>query len=89
MTIAEIFCTPDAVRTYVQRLQTVPAESVLAVFTHHLGTSLISLYVHFTFWTAFDGRVVIVGLKERTVKTKKDKVKECIRNRYKYYLVIK
>lgn len=64
----EIFCTRAAVRTYVQRLQAVPAECVLAVFTHHLGTALISLYVHFTFGTTFDGGVVIICLKERTAR---------------------
>lgn len=53
--------------TYVQRFQAVPAESMLAVLAHHLGTTFISLNVHFTFGTALDGSIIVITLKERTV----------------------
>lgn len=54
----------DQEEVVVQRLQAVPAESVLAVFTHHLCTALVPLDVDFTFGTALDGSIVIVGLKK-------------------------
>lgn len=36
-------------------MKTVPAEGVLAVFTHHLGATFVSFYVDMTHWTLFDG----------------------------------
>lgn len=52
--------------TYVQGLQAVPAESMLAVLAHHLGTTFVSLDVYFTFRTALDRSIVVITLKERT-----------------------
>lgn len=50
--------------TYIQRLEAVPAESMLAVLAHHLGTTFVSLNVHFTFGTALDRGIIIIILKE-------------------------
>ena len=53
--------------TYVQRLQAIPAEGVLAVLTHHLRAALIPLDVHPALGAALDGRVALFHLEGRAV----------------------
>lgn len=55
--------------TYIQGLQAVPAEGVLAVLAHHLGAALVPLYVNFALGAALDGRVVFLILVKRAAGT--------------------
>lgn len=71
--------------TYVQRLQAVPAESMLAVLAHHLGTSFVSLDVNLTFGTALDRSIIIVALEERT-GTERDRLSSMKSYKLKHFL---
>lgn len=51
--------------TYIQGLQAVPAEGVLAVLAHHLGAALVPLNINFALGAALDGRVVLLVLVKR------------------------
>lgn len=51
--------------TYIQGLQAVPAEGVLAVLAHHLGAALVPLNVNFALGAALDGCVVLLILVKR------------------------
>lgn len=60
-------CHGRLASTYVQRLQAVPAEGVLAVLTHHLRAALIPLDVHSALGAALDGRVTLFHLEGRAM----------------------
>lgn len=55
-------------QTYIQILQTVPAEGVFAAFTQHLSTALVPLYVNTAHRTLFDGHVWLAVVSDPVVE---------------------
>lgn len=66
------FVIMDQEEVIVQGLEAVPAEGVLAVLTHHLGTPFVPLDVDLALGAAFDGRVVLLQLERRAGLPRKE-----------------
>lgn len=59
--------------TYIQGLQAVPAEGVLAVLAHHLGAALVPLNINFALGAALDRGVVLLVLVERAAGRQRER----------------